>query len=117
MTRGEFSAVKDDSGNPVNAVFQGTVAWRLPDAESGRGANRSVPVQAALAGPPEKMICRRQLRTGTLARYDRTCMTDAEWDRYALNNRTFWDEQQGSKGSTHDAFESQMTPYGPGIPN
>jgi hypothetical protein len=33
------------------------------------------------AVPPDKMICRKQLETGTLAKFTKTCMTKAEWDR------------------------------------
>jgi len=33
------------------------------------------------AGPPDEVVCRRQLRTGTLAAYDRVCRTRGEWQR------------------------------------
>ena len=36
---------------------------------------------AEVAGPANEMICRRFLRTGTLADYYRVCKTRAEWDR------------------------------------
>ena len=39
------------------------------------------------AGPSDEIICRRFLRTGTLADYYRTCKTRGEWDRERRNVR------------------------------
>lgn len=44
------------------------------------------PVQEA-AGPGDEIICRRFLRTGTLASYYRACKSRAEWDRERRNIR------------------------------
>lgn len=38
-------------------------------------------------GPSDEMICRRFLRTGTLADYYRTCKTRGEWERERRNIR------------------------------
>jgi hypothetical protein len=38
-------------------------------------------------GPGDEMICRRFLRTGTLADYYRVCKTRADWDRERRNIR------------------------------
>jgi len=38
-------------------------------------------------GPSDEIICRRFLRTGTLADYYRTCKTRGEWERERRNIR------------------------------
>lgn len=38
-------------------------------------------------GPGDEIICRRFLRTGTLADYYRTCKTRGEWERERRNIR------------------------------
>jgi hypothetical protein len=44
------------------------------------------PIREA-TGPSDEMICRRFLRTGTLADYYRVCKTRADWDRERRNIR------------------------------
>ena len=61
-----------------------------------------VPQLATAKGKPEKMICKRQVRTGTLAGVERTCYTRAEWQRLASHTREAWQEIQGIKGSTNN---------------
>jgi TonB family protein len=116
MTRGEFKGVTDEHGRKANATFEGVVNWRLPGpppaatAASAPAPSAPVPsaspapvptpapVATARAGSAGKLICRRKLRTGTLAQYDRTCLTEADWQRYIDNQRAFWQDQQGIKG-------------------
>jgi periplasmic protein TonB len=57
--------------------------------------------QGASAGTDsEKIICKRQVKTGTLASYEKTCLSKADWQRLRTENRSQWEEMQGSKGST-----------------
>jgi hypothetical protein len=44
------------------------------------------PIQEA-TGPGDEIVCRRFLRTGTLASYYRTCKSRSEWDRERRNIR------------------------------
>ena len=44
------------------------------------------PIQEA-AGPGDEIICRRFLRTGTLADYYRVCKSRSEWERERRNIR------------------------------
>lgn len=53
------------------------------------------------AAPAEKLICKRRLKTGTLASYEKSCHTRADWERIGDRWRETWAEMQGSKGSTH----------------
>ena len=49
----------------------------------------------------EKLICKRRVKTGSLAGYERSCHTKAEWQRISDSTRETWQELQGTKGSTH----------------
>jgi hypothetical protein len=46
-------------------------------------------------------VCKRQPKTGSLAGYERICATQSQWDRYMQDQRRFWEDQQGTKGSTN----------------
>ena len=52
------------------------------------------------ANAPEKVVCKKTVRTGTLAGFERTCMTQREWARQSDDEREMWQEVQGKKGST-----------------
>lgn len=93
-----FKPVKDAAGNDVRkSVHEGVVNWRLPDGPANAGAPVAISAKAA----PERKICKRFLKTGTLASYERTCLTKAEWDRVTAESRDPWDEMQGRKGMTN----------------
>jgi TonB family protein len=127
MTRGEFKGISDSNGRRTNAVFEGVLNWRLPAPPAPMAAAVAAPAPApvpAIAPPAPaptaiaaaaapaaagsaRLICRRKLRTGSLAAFERTCMTKAEWDRYTANERAFWAEQQGQKGATNERMDSK----------
>jgi hypothetical protein len=50
--------------------------------------------------PAAKIICKRELKTGTLATYQKICLTKAGWDRYRAQSRSEWSDLQGTRGST-----------------
>lgn len=59
------------------------------------------PAKAKPADDPNQMICKRQLRTGTLADYEKICHTKADWKRFTNSQRDAWGDLQGTKGSSH----------------
>jgi hypothetical protein len=71
-------------------------------AETHAQSAASVQPLAAAKGGPDKLICKRQVKTGSLASVERTCYTKAEWQRLANETRNAWQEMQGSKGSTRE---------------
>jgi TonB family protein len=89
---------KPDAGGSQSQVttHEGVIAWKLPASTSLLAAPR--PVSSAAA--PEKVICKKTLRIGSLADYERTCMTRREWARQTDEEREMWDEIQGRKGAT-----------------
>jgi hypothetical protein len=56
---------------------------------------------APLPSKADKLICKRRQKTGSLAGYERSCHTKAEWQKISDSTREVWQEMQGSKGSTH----------------
>ena len=75
---------------------EGVITWKLP--ASTTVLTPPTPVTAAAA--PEKIICKKNVRTGSLAGIERTCMTQREWDKQSEETKQVWDELQGRKGST-----------------
>jgi hypothetical protein len=49
---------------------------------------------------PNKKICKREPRTGSLAGVERICRTKAQWQALSDRTRDEWQEIQGAKGST-----------------
>jgi hypothetical protein len=90
---------KPDAGGSQSQVttHEGVIAWTLPASTSPLAAPR--PVSSAAA--PEKVICKKSLRTGSLADYERTCMTQREWATQSDETKLLWDDIQGRKGSSH----------------
>ena len=96
LIHGVFKPVQDSEGNKINQVAEGVVNWKVP----GSTAKVVAPVKVTAQNAPEKMICKRELRQGTLAGYERTCMTQTEWRRLSDEMKQPYDEMQGRKGMT-----------------
>jgi TonB family protein len=92
-----FKPVKDESGREISPTSEGVVNWKLPAS----AAQSAPPVHVAAAQLPEKKICKRSARTGSLVSVERTCMTKREWQRASDDSKEFWEELQGKKGSTN----------------
>jgi TonB family protein len=104
LNRATFKGVRDSSGRRVATVTEGTVNWVLPSQAATYSGTPAAPLKLRIVDAPaptsEKRICKRHLKTGTLATYERTCMTQAQWTQHRNRNRDEWGELQGSKGST-----------------
>ena len=89
---------KPDPGLSPSQVrtSEGVISWRLPAS----AAALPPPTPVAAADAPEKVICKKTVRTGTLAGFERTCMTQRQWDRQSEETKQVWDEMQGRKGSS-----------------
>jgi TonB family protein len=85
-----FKPVKDADGNKVNQVTEGIINWKIPGGNSA--APLVAPKQVTAANAPEKMICKRALKTGSLADYERTCMTKRDWLRLSDQMKEPWNE-------------------------
>jgi len=77
-------------------THEGIITWKLPDSRTPLQA----PTKVAATGAPEKIICKKNVKTGTLAGSERYCLTQREWNRQSDNAKEMWNEVQGKKGFT-----------------
>ena len=83
----EFNPEPGLSGSQVR-TREGLITWKLPDSKTVLNAPRVMAANAA----PEKMICKKSIRTGTVAGTERTCMTQVEWSRLSDDERASFEE-------------------------
>jgi len=74
----------------------GIITWKLPNSTTQLAAPQAVSASAA----PEKMVCKKVVKTGTLSGYERTCMTPTEWAKQSDAMKAEFEDIQGKKGST-----------------
>jgi TonB family protein len=91
----EFNPEPGLGGSQVR-TREGLIAWRLPNGKAVLAAPKAM----ASASAPDKMVCKKSVKTGTIAGVERTCMTEREWARQTAEEREMWEEVQGKKGST-----------------
>lgn len=96
LNRATFKGMRGTDGRKTNLVTTGVINWRLPNAAPIVAS----PLRIAAAPKPEKKICRRKVKTGSLADYERHCATAAEWSRMSQQTQQEWGALQGSFGST-----------------
>ena len=98
LIHAKFKPMKDAQGHKINFETEGVVNWQIPGA-SGPSVPLA-PVAVTMANAPEKMICKRNVKIGTLAGSERTCMTKRDWERMSDEMMAPYEEWQGSKGFT-----------------
>lgn len=91
----QFGPSEGDSSSQEK-TSQGVIAWKLPSSSTMLAAPRAI-----AASELDTVVCKKSIRTGTLAGVERTCLTKREWGRQADELRQPWDEMQGRKASTH----------------
>lgn len=76
-----FKPTLDSEGKAREAMHDGVVNWRLP------GNTPLAKPQLASTEAPDKVICKRSLKTGSLVASSRLCMTAREWSQRAEKNQ------------------------------
>lgn len=92
----QFSPDRGLSSSQVR-TSQGVIAWKLPAGGPAIAAAKSF----AQGSAPEKVVCKKTLRTGSLASFERTCLTPSEWAKQSDAQKAEWEDLQGKKGSTN----------------
>jgi hypothetical protein len=88
----DFGPEQGLSGSQVR-TREGMIAWRLPDSKVALASPTAV-----ASDPLNKTVCKKTVRTGTVAGVERTCMTLREWNTQSDQERDMWSEVQGKKG-------------------
>ena len=96
--RAVFKRPENISGSQV-ATYQGVINWTLPASPGVPTAKPAT--QMASAAAPEKKVCRKVTRTGSLVSTDRVCMTPSQWRKQSDESKEEWEALQGRKGSTN----------------
>ena len=81
-------------GPSQTKTHEGLIAWKLP-------ASTTVlepPKPVAVAKAPEQVVCKKSVRVGTLAAFERTCMTPSEWARHDADMKRDWGKLQTEHG-------------------
>ncbi len=79
VAHGVFKPVRDAKGLVRNPVHHGAINWEL--SVGGASEAASEPAKLASATKPDRLICRRITKTGSLAMTERRCLTSREWDQ------------------------------------
>jgi hypothetical protein len=93
-----FNSARDANGRLVRETTEGVVNWTIP-------GHTPAPINmtpASVASKPEKQVCKKTLRAGTLSSYERTCMTPTQWATQSDEQKKPFDELQGRKGFTSE---------------
>ena len=77
-------------------THEGVIAWKLPN-----GIAQLAPPTAVASAELDKMVCKKAVKTGSLAATERTCMTLRDWNKMSDDAKEMWQDIQGKKGSTH----------------
>lgn len=82
-----------------------------PDPDQGAGqqpvARASIDPDRNSVSAADRPICRRQVRIGTLAGFERVCHTAAEWQALARGTGESWRQIQGTHGATNHRMGSE----------
>ena len=91
-------------------THEGLITWKLP----GWAATLQPPKPVTPAAAPEQVVCKKVLRVGTLAAYERTCMTPTQWAKQTDAMKQPYEDMQGKKGSSREICFGGMGTGGPG---
>lgn len=91
-----FSSARDANGHVVKQTTEGVVNWTIP----GREPTPINPIPLAGNNKPEKQVCKKTVRMGTISGVERTCMTPSEWAKQSDEVKEPWEAIQGRKGMT-----------------
>lgn len=90
----QFQPEQGLSGSQTR-THEGLITWKLPASTTQLTAP-----QAIASSGLDKVVCKKTVRIGTLAGFERTCMTVREWNRASDAQKEVWEDSQGKKGFT-----------------
>ena len=90
LAHGVFKQELNANGSPKTAEHEGVIVWRLAGAPA---ATLAAPIAVTASSDMDKMICKKALRMGTLASYERTCLTRRQWATQSDQMKERWYRQ------------------------
>ena len=81
-----FKSARDANGRVVKQTAEGVVNWTIP----GREPVPLNPILLSGKAKPEKQVCKKTLRIGTLSEVEQTCMTRSEWVKQSERSKQPW---------------------------
>jgi TonB family protein len=93
-----FKSARDANGHITKQTTEGVVNWTIPGHEPAP----INPVLLTGTDKPEKQVCKKNLRMGTLSSVERICMTPTEWARQSDEMKQPYEDVQGKKGFTRE---------------
>jgi TonB family protein len=91
-----FNSARDADGHIAKQTTEGVVNWTIP----GRAPEPIKPILLTGNDKPEKQICKKNARMGSIAGVERICMTPTEWARQSDDMKQVYEDMQGKKGAT-----------------
>jgi transmembrane sensor len=73
--------------------YEGVVNWKLPTTPPT--AVPAAPKVIAESKAPEPLICKKVPKTGSLAGFERKCMSQSDWQKASSGPQQVWEELQG----------------------
>jgi periplasmic protein TonB len=96
-----FKPTRDAEGRAVDATHIGYMSWKLPEGTAAAPRATGTQLAAARTADPDKVICKKFTKTGSLVQSTRTCKTRREWAKQSTQAQEDWGQLQG-KGWTND---------------
>lgn len=81
----QFPRTRDADGNRAQVIHHGVVNWQIPGGSTA--PSRTASEKRSAMQDPEKIICKTQVKTGSLVARERRCMTRREWSRVSEDAR------------------------------
>ena len=95
-----FKSARDANGRLTRETAEGVVNWTIP-------GHQPKPINLtpqAASNLPEKQICKKTVKTGTISGVERTCMTATQWAIQSDEQKQTYSELQGRRGFTSDVM-------------
>jgi TonB family protein len=91
-----FNSARDASGRVVKETTEGVVNWTIP----GHAPEPINPIPLTGNDKPDKVICKKNVKAGTLSGVERTCMTQSQWAKQSDDQKQVYEDIQGKKGNS-----------------
>jgi TonB family protein len=86
VEKARFAAIRNSAGWRISSVHDGRIVWTLPI--NYRTASTASKPQLGKTASGDRIVCRRQLRQGSLILVEKTCLSAKDWTRQREYSQT-----------------------------